>query len=228
MSKINHEVERRPEGQTRTQSEYSMIINDTNRRDISQVVHFTTLRGVIGILADGSLKSRKRLQENQYLQFVFRPNVRIRKDPQWVDYVSLSIERINDWMFDSSSSWHHSQEHPWALLCFAPEILSHEGVVFATTNNIYPSCKRAEGFEGFSRMFNDRVAGRYCKIHTRDGLKDAWPTDRQAEVLYPSEVSCSYLQSIVTQEEEVTDTIHGILGGLGKRVPVFHLSEAFE
>ena len=77
-------------------------------------------------------------------------------------------------------------------------------------------------------MFNDRVAGRYEEIHTRDGLKDAWPTDRQAEVLYPGEVSCRYLQSIVTQEEEVTDDIHGILGGLGKSVPVSHSSEAFE
>ena len=36
-------------------------------RGISQVVHFTTVRGAIGILAARALKSRARVREDEYL-----------------------------------------------------------------------------------------------------------------------------------------------------------------
>ena len=101
-------------------------------------------------------------------------------------------------------------------------------MVFTTTNNIYPACKRAEGLAGFSRLFADSVRGRYDVLHDRRGKKPAWPTDRQAEVLYPGELSCTWLQRIDVQQEETEDSIHGMLGALGLSVPVRHAPEIFE
>ena len=206
----------------------STIADAAGRRGISQVVHFTTVRGAVGILASQTVKSRKRLPEEEYLEYVYRPNARIRKDVPWLDYVNLSIERINDWMFDASERWHARSGNPWILLSFHPRILAHPGVVFTTTNNIYPSCKRAEGLSGFCRMFADPVYGWYNTRHTRVDKLDAWPTDRQAEVLYPGELSCDHLQRIYVQLEESLDTIHGVLGGLNVNVPVSLAPEVFE
>ena len=198
-------------------------------RGITQVVHFTTVRGAIGILASSAVKSRSRLPKDKYLEHVYRPNASNRgKDLLWLDYVNLSIERINDWMFEHSESWHAAEDNPWVVLSFHPRILTHPGVVFTTTNNIYPACMRAEGLAGFSRIFSNEIRGRFGTRHDRTNKLDAWPTDRQAEVLYPGELTCLHLQRIDVQVEESMATIHGILSGLGRRISVRHAPEAFE
>ena len=197
-------------------------------RGITQVVHFTTVSGANGILASGAVKSRLRLPEDSYLEHVYRPNASIRKDKPWMDYVNLSIERINDWMFEHSERWHAAEDNPWVVLSFHPRVLAHPGVVFTTTNNIYPACMRAEGLAGFRRIFSNGIEGRFGRLHRRTNKLDAWPTDRQAEVLYPGELSCANLQRIDVQKEESVDTIHGILSAHGKEISVRHAPEVFE
>ena len=204
------------------------VVLSARRRGVEEVVHFTTRTGAIGILATRALKSRKRLRSDEYLEHVYRPNAPYRKDQDWQDYVNLSIARINDWMFDSSERWHAEDDNPWVVLSFDPEILGHPGVVFTTTNNIYPSCRRAEGVSGFDQLFSGAVFGRYNERHDRERSQSDWPTDRQAEVLYPGEVSCCYLRRIYVDLEETADNIVGILTVLQLDVPVHHAPEVFE
>ena len=191
------------------------------------MLHFTSVSGAIGILAKKAVKSRPRLEDDQYLEHVYRPNAPYRKDEKWLNYVNLSITRINDWMFGSSERWHVKDNNPWVVLSFDPAILGHPGVVFATTNNIYPACRRAEGLVGFEKLFADRVGGRYFQLHDRTDKLSDWPTDRQAEVLYPGEVSCSYLQRVDVQLAETIDAICGILAGVHLTTPVRHAPEVF-
>lgn len=204
------------------------VLEASRRIGVKNVVHFTTTRGALGVLAAGVVKSRRRLPEDRYLEYVYRPNSEIRKDTAWLDYVNLSIERINDWMFDASTRWHVTDDNPWVVLSFVPEILAHPGVVFTTTNNIYPACMRAEGLAGFSLMYADIVRGRYGKAHDRADKQPAWPTDRQAEVLYPGELSRAHLQRIDVQMEDSIDSIHGMLAGLNLSVPVRYAPEVFK
>ena len=204
------------------------ILDAAEQREITQVVHFTTVSGAVGVLAAQALKSRARVGNDKYLERVYQPNAHFRKDQAWLDYVNLSIERINEWMFQTSTRWHSDENNPWVVLSFQPRILSHPGVVFTTTNNIYPSCERAEGSSGFCRMFAGAVRGYYGQERNREGKLDSWPTDRQAEVLYPGEVSCAHLQRIDVQLEESLETIHGAMGALDASVPIRHAPEVFE
>ena len=209
-------------------TEHPDILDAAKRRGVQNVVHFTTMTGALGVLAAKALKSRCRLPADKYLEHVYRPNSEIRKDEQWFNYANLSVERINDWMFEASKRWHADFDNPWVVLSFDPTILTHRGVVFTTTNNIYPSCRRAEGVEGFAQMFAAPVRGRYGRLHDRSGKMPSWPTDRQAEVLYPVQLSCDYLRHIDVQTEEATDAIHGMLGGLGVDVSVLFAPEVFK
>jgi len=204
------------------------VVAAARDRDVADIVHFTTIKGALGVLASGALKSRKRLPETEYLEHVYRPNAAFRKDAAWLDYVNLSISRINDWMFDTSVRWHGDEDVSWVVLAFDPEILGHPGVVFATTNNIYPSCRRAEGLDGFNSLFADTVKGKYGRVHVRVDKSDCWPTDRQAEVLYPGELSCRYLRRVDVQLVETKDTLAGILYGLQLEVPVWHTPKVFQ
>lgn len=162
------------------------------------------------------------------MEHVYRANAPYRKDSSWLDYVSLSVSRINTWMFAHSEHWHVADDNPWVLLSFDPVILSHPGVVFATTNNIYPRCERTEGRQGFEQLFADPVYGRHNERHDRTDKRPDWPTDRQAEVLYPGEVSCKFLRRIDVQEEETMDTIVGASAVLKLNVPVEHTPEVFK
>ena len=203
------------------------VVNRALERSIKEVLHFSTISGAIGILASNAVKSRERLSEDEYLEHVYRPNARYRKDSMWLDYVNLSISRINDWMFGSSVNWHSDENVSWVVFSFSPEILAHPGVVFATTNNIYSSCHRGERLEGLNELFADRIVRWEGNEVSRVNAKTEWPTDRQAEVLYPGELSCEYVQCIYVQREEAVDTMHGAFPVLRQNVPVQLAPEVF-
>jgi len=203
------------------------VVSAARERDINDIVHFTSIHGAVGVLASGALKSRKRRPTEKNLEHVYRPNSKIRKDEEWLDYMNLSITRINDWMFEHSVRWHVHIGVSWVVLVFGPEVLGHPGVVFTTTNNMYPDCRRAEGATGLRILFEDSVTGRYGSVHDRKGKHPSWPTDRQAEVLYPGELSCQHLRGIKVQREEDVDTLAGACGALGREVPIRHTPGVF-
>jgi len=187
------------------------------RRCIREVLHFTTNSGLTGILASGSAKARSNLLEDKYVEHVLKHNCPSRRlDVRWHGHVNLSISRINGRLFGiANGNWHSDLDGWWCILAFDPTVLSHDNVVFTTTNNIYPSCRRGMGVAGLEAMFAPVVNGRYATAITRlPGKPDCEPTDIQAEVLYPQEVSTAFLRRIYFREEEHRDAAYGIFGAL--------------
>jgi len=186
----------------------SAIAGIIQERNIEEIVHFTTNHGVLGMFADGRLLSRQRLPTNKYLEHVYRPNASVRKDPAWLDYISMSISRVNTRFFGFSRGWEREVETWWAIVALDPAILTHDGVVFTTTNNIYPSCRRAPGAKGLEVMFAPEVAGLYGAVLKRtDEMPANWTTDDQAEMLYPAELPTSYLCNVYTATDEHADIV---------------------
>jgi len=188
------------------------VLEVIKRRGIKEILHFTTNRGVLGTLHTGALKSRNRISKEEQLEFVLKLNSTIRKDTQWLDHVNLSITRINGYFFEiSSERWHITADIWWAVLAFDPEILTHKGVYFTTTNNIYPSCSRGPGGGGIEAMFAPKVIARYGAVMTREKLADSVPTCEQAEVLYPGEIPLKYLKRIYVRKDSEADEVNGQL-----------------
>lgn len=187
-------------------------------RGIREIVHYTTARGVLGILASGALKSRERLPEDKYVEHIWIAACAVRYDTNWLDYANLSISDINAALYTIASGKWHAGEFWWGVLSFDPAILDHGGVRFATTNNMYPSVKRGTGVEGFEALFAERVAGRYGAISVRTASQPASrPTDLQAEVLYPGELSTDYLQRIYVADVTSRATIRAQCEAVGHR-----------
>jgi hypothetical protein len=118
------------------------LSSQLEQRQLSELVHFTTQRGVVGTLAKGALLSRHRLPQEEYLQYVLHVNAARRpeadaffdKSENWLDYVNLSLTEINTRYFRSSRNWHLGNDIWWAILAFDAKLILDEGVVFATTN----------------------------------------------------------------------------------------------
>lgn len=200
-------------------------------KGITEVLHFTTYQGLLGILAARGVLSRYRLEEDELTQAIQLPVWSVRKDPDWTDYVNLSITEMSDRMFATSKKRHGSDVW-WAVLSFSPEILTHEGVWFTTTNNTYEGkVRRGEGLEGLEDLWSDAIPwGPYTSISYRHKyVPDNRPTDPQAEVLYPIAVALDYLQAIYVKEEEHIDTIAGWKAGTSnEQVHVEHRPGAFK
>lgn len=188
-------------------------------RGIESVVHFTTNRGSLGVFAAKALKSRQRLHTDYQLKHIFQPNAANRgKDAAWLDYANLSITHINTAFFGASGSWHKEQNFFWCILDFSPEILTHEGVWFTTTNNIYTGVRRSQGCNGLEASFDDPIiqwAGR--SVRRPLDLAPNRTTCAQAEVLYPVEVSTDYLQRIYVRTESESDELAAQMAAVGHR-----------
>src|SRR3569832_713176 len=100
------------------------VAKRVEHRQIAEVLHFTTNRGLVGILGSGTLQSRRRLPEDRYLQHVAFANATVRpeesawfdKTQDWLDYVNLSISEINAHFFAVSEKW-HLEHDVWWVIC---------------------------------------------------------------------------------------------------------------
>jgi hypothetical protein len=187
-----------------------VTINDIIKtRKIEEVLHFTTNNALVGILRQGLCKSRKLLKEDESLTYILKLNTEKEFDREWKGYVNLSISRINTALFEYSTRVNHTFK--WRILSFSPEILTHPGVHFTTTNNAYwQHLKRGEGPVALEELFAQCVMGKYgVEINRLPNMADSWTTDVQAEVLYPQSVSMQYLTRIYVRTPEEADSVSG-------------------
>ncbi|QBX36298.1 DUF4433 domain-containing protein [Brevundimonas sp. S30B] len=188
-------------------------------RSITEVLHFTTQRGLVGMLAEGEVLSRRLLPANKYLENVafanakFRPeeSVHFDKSKDWLDYINLSISEINRSFFDISKRWHKDEDVWWVILSFDAIILEHEGVFFGTTNNKYDGCERGAGPTGLAKLFAKIIHREGNWWARRAGRADHLTTCQQAEVLYPSRLSLASLRRIYVSEDEQSDMVKSML-----------------
>ena len=182
------------------------VVGAAKKRGISSIVHFTRIGGLVGILDSSAVKARRDLPHDVRLKHVYEANAVDRsRDLPWHGYVNLSVTAINLHMFEFSK-----RENPgsqWVIIEFSSEILGDPGVVFCTTNNIYPAAHRCAGLRGFEQMFAPRVPGRYGYPHDRSGLEPKLTTDPQAEVLYPSKLSLEHIRRIIAADEDTLDAV---------------------
>lgn len=205
-------MERAPEAKPQDRDEVSRarrfpeVFAAAKERGIESIVHFTTVKGLLGILASGAVKSRRDLPSDEAIKYVYEPNAEHRHlDQLWHDYVNLSVTAVNPWMFRFSSRVHPDTE--WVILEFGPEFLGDRGVVFCTTNNIYPAARRGRGLRGFEQLFASEVAGRYGRPVVRGNKPPNQTTDPQAEVLYPFELSLEHLHAVAVADDDVGETV---------------------
>jgi hypothetical protein len=195
------------------------VAAEVARRGITEVLHFTSNRGLVGILASGELLSRRRLNRDDYLQVILHKNSAIRpedspffdKSADWLDFVNLSISDINSYFFRTSERWHRAKDIWWVIAAFDPVIMTHEGVHFATTNNKYDYCRREKGIAGLRALFGNRIRRLNTWFADRKGRPDSHPTCEQAEVLYPGAVPTRYLRKIYVRDVQDCDRVRGWL-----------------
>jgi ssDNA thymidine ADP-ribosyltransferase, DarT len=191
------------------------VLDELDARGITEVRHFTTSRGLLGALTSRRVLSRRHLAEEEQLRLIAMNNCYRRWDTAWFGHVSLSIQRINGYLYGiSSGRWHVGEDLWWAVLGLDRAVLAHPDVVFATTNNGYSVVRRAMGEAGLKALFAEEVTtweGNAVRTLRRTALTPNQTTCPQAEALYPEAVDTSWLRTIYVPQPELADTVHGWL-----------------
>ncbi|PHM36463.1 DarT ssDNA thymidine ADP-ribosyltransferase family protein [Xenorhabdus innexi] len=203
-----------------------MNINDfILKKNITEILHFTTVKGLTGCASQQRVLSRKALGEEQYLSYIASPVSKERKeaektfnkDENWLDFINLSISEINTHYFNAAQRWFHEHDAWWCIMSFDPIILTHDNVYFTTTNNIYTSVKRNKGLSGLQAMYDAQIVRWNSNVVYREGRAKHLTTCEQAEVLYPNPLSLNFLKKIYTQCPEQEASVYGTLCSLGIR-----------
>lgn len=202
-------------------------------RGITEILHFTTNRGLIGILSAGGVASRDRLDADPTLEAIKLPNVLSRhKDAAWTGYVNLSVSRVNISMLGYSKNWHQEDGVWWSVIAFNIGVIDDDSVMFTTTNNTWPVVKRAGGADGFEAMFASSVPyGRFGSIARRRATTlQSHTTCPQAEVLYPDFLSLDHAMHIYVAEAEHLDEVAGMAAAFPRTqdLTVTHAPEVFQ
>jgi hypothetical protein len=185
------------------------VIQAISQRRLPEVLHFTTNNGLVGILRTSRLSANAFLRAEQQLAHILRINSIDRsRDSLWLEYVNLSISRINDYFFGYSKKLDKHEHAYWCILGFDPEIMAHPGVHFATTNNAYSLTLRATGALGLDALFAERIRRKPGWTVARSPHEAPhYTTCRQAEVLYPGHVSLKHLRAIYVMSGEAYDEV---------------------
>ena len=165
---------------------------------INNVVHFTRLQNLEGILSCGLLTRKNILNSDIFSEF----NDKYRFDQQ-KDSISCSIEFPNYKMFYKLQRENPDRE--WIVILLDPSLLWEKICAFSATNAANKSItsipiEQRKGADALQKLFDN-----LSEIPNRNkiGLPVNYPTDPQAEVLVFDNIEQQYITGIVTQSEKI-------------------------
>ncbi|BCW96357.1 MAG: DarT ssDNA thymidine ADP-ribosyltransferase family protein [Fimbriimonadales bacterium] len=179
------------------------------RREISQIVHFTHIANLETVLRHGLLS----IQELQRRNIPYRWN----DDQRWdgrPDAICTSITFPNYRMF---YRYRQSANGEWIVLAFDSSLLWTRRCAFcwtnAASNNIrFTLSRNIDSLmtpEAFERMFAEEVSG---KSRSQLGIPSNYTTDPQAEVLFLEPLPVSQLRAIYVYSSDVASRVRNTVG----------------
>ena len=149
-------------------------------RSINEVFHFTDIKNLDSILKHGLL-SREIIGEHD---INFTPSD-LSGPPQLTPYISTSISFPNYKMLFSKRMADQSKE--WVLLAYCSDVLCKLPCYFTPTN---ASNKISNRHFSFNSLFN------FPELRDKNQIKQSYPTDPQAEVLFYRNIDNKFLRYI--------------------------------
>lgn len=101
----------------------------------------------------------------------------------------------------------------WVVLSLRPDIAADPGVLFATGNMAYDGMVPSSGSAAWEGLFADRAFSGFGKYTLRrSSLHAKYPTDSQAEVLYPRSLPISVVQRIYVETDSDAARADSVVG----------------
>jgi len=180
-------------------------------RGIEHLIHFTPTINLLSIFEQGKLLSRALLERFDIDQTDIFDYVEFTDDIRFDDksYINLSIQHPNSFLFNRFRQKTADESHVyWCVLKIDKKYIYQADTLFSVTNAANSHNKRNVGVTGdinkFRMMFANSlpiVTSYNSRTVTRNGLKDKYPTDEQAEVLVKNEIPVSDILQVCFKDD---------------------------
>lgn len=180
-------------------------------RGIEHLIHFTPTINLLSIFEQRKLLSRALLERFDIDQTDIFDYVEFTDDIRFDDksYINLSIQHPNSFLFNRFRQKTADESHVyWCVLKIDKKYIYHADTLFSVTNAANSYNKRNVGVTGdinkFRMMFTNSlpiVTSYSSRTITRNGLKDKYPTDEQAEVLVKNEIPVSDILQVCFKDD---------------------------
>jgi len=161
---------------------------------------------LISIFEQGALLSRHRLRQlsveypDLHLDDYVEINDKLRLDGL-EDFINLSIQHSNHYLMkifkDSCRSW--------CVIAISPQYLYLKDTLFSIGNAASTASHRFgidATYDKFTAMFNEKVCGTGQRVFTRNGMRNCYPTDVQAEVLVRGNIAVEHIMEVYFETDE--------------------------
>lgn len=165
---------------------------------------------LISIFEQGALLSRHQLRQlsieypDLHIDDYVEINDKLRLDGL-EDFINLSIQHSNHYLLkifrDSCRSWCDS----WCVIAISPQYFFLKDTLFSIGNAASTVSQRIgidATFEKFAAMFSEKVSGTGQRVFTRNGMKNCFPTDVQAEVLVRGKIAVEHILEVYFESDE--------------------------
>jgi len=205
---------------------------DVEQRGITRLCHFTPSRNLCHILTGGiGILSTRNLQEHERALFTQTDLIRLDNHE---GYICCSIEYPNVWYFDKAKLKDNIFKD-WVVLFIDPKYIWKSGTLFCPRNAASNSGRNiVKGEQGFKSLFDNKITSNQGIRSRSPSHLPCCPTDNQAEVLIPDQISISDILSIAvpSKEQAVNEIVRLQLQGIRednyKFVVAPHLFEKYE
>ena len=181
------------------------------RRGIEHLIHFTPTINLLSIFEQDKLLSRALLEQFDIDQTDIFDYVEFTDDIRFDDknYINLSIQHPNSFLFSRFRQKTADESHVyWCVLKIDKKYIYQTDTLFSVTNAANRHNKRNVGVTGdinkFRMMFANSlpiVTSYGSRTITRNGLKDKYPTDEQAEILVKNEIPVSEILQVCFKDD---------------------------
>lgn len=190
---------------------YLEFKEEIDTRGIKHLIHFTPTINLLSVYEQGKLLSRALLERFDIDQTDIFDYVEFTDDIRFDDksYINLSIQHPNSFLFSRFRQKTADESHIyWCILKIDKKYIYQADTLFSVTNAANSHNKRYIGVTGdinkFRMMFANSlpiVTSYGSRTITRNGLKNKYPTDEQAEVLVKNEIPVSAILQVCFKDD---------------------------
>lgn len=180
-------------------------------RGIDHLIHFTPTINLLSIFEQGKLLSRALLERFDIDQTDIFDYIEFTDDIRFDDksYINLSIQHPNSSLFSRFRQKTADESHIyWCVLKIDKKYIYQTDTLFSITNAANSYNKRNVGVTSDINKFRMMFANSFqivtsygSRTITRNGLRDKYPTDEQAEVLVKNEIPISDILQVCFKDE---------------------------
>lgn len=212
--------------------DHLLIQNETEKRGITSLIHFTPTINLIGIIEQQALLSRANLEKLDievydlldYVQFTDQ----VRYDDK--NYINLSITRPNIYLMKAFiQRTLNDPSIEWCVLTLNTDILLWKETLYSVTNAASTVAKQngiCGNFEAFKKLFAERIMLKQQHIRASN-LPSNQTTDAQAEVLVKDKIPLSFIKSVAFRNQESMASTKAALSWLDCSSLVFEVNPSY-